>query len=76
MNLDPEQLQNECGLYSLRADELPPGPERAVAMLGMMCCCAASWGRFRDVPPEWGWPRAVNLRIPEVVPRTPRAQNC
>ena len=51
------------------------GPERDVAMLGMMACCAARWERLRDMPVEWGWPRAVFSMIPEIVPRTPRPPN-
>lgn len=58
MSLDAQQLDDLKALYNLHADYLPPGPGRDVAMLGMMICCAASWARLRDMPTEWGWPRA------------------
>lgn len=66
MSLDVQQLYDWFVLYSLHADYLSLGEERTVAMLGMMCCCAARWERFRDTPPEWEWPRAVCSRVQEV----------
>jgi len=72
MSLDRQQLRDRFRVYNLHADYQPISLDRTVAMLGMMCCCAAAWGKLRSVPAELGWPQAV---CSKVASRTPRAQN-